>query len=79
MPKKQKLKCTFHLSECDAEIDLYEQNKSGYGTAFLNVKLPDGRWIAFKSVENVRIPMYKDTVAEVDYSVVSKESKTEGQ
>ena len=54
-------KSTFDLTECKATIQIIPSGKAdpGYGTAFLNIQLPDGRWIPFKQSEGSRVPIYK--------------------
>jgi hypothetical protein len=69
--KTKLLPWQFKLSECEAQITLIE-NQEGYGTAFLNIKFPDGRWITFKSVEGVK--MYESKVVQVSSKA---EAKTE--
>jgi hypothetical protein len=61
--KRQKYeKSTFNLSECKAIIQIIPSGKAdpGYGTAFLDILLPDGRWVVFKHVEDSRVPIYKE-------------------
>jgi len=64
MVKRKKYeRSRFDLAECKAEIMIIGAPKSkgrGYGVAFLNVTLPDGRWIPFKMQEACRVPMYKE-------------------
>lgn len=62
MPKKGKLlPYEFKLSDCEASINLIESSDDpGFGVAFLNIKFPDGRWSAFKSVEEMRVKMYEE-------------------
>lgn len=63
MNKKKLLPYKFNLSECKAELQIIEgsaKSEKGYGTVFLNIQFPDGRWIAFKSVEGMRVAMYKE-------------------
>lgn len=58
----------FDLKDCEATIQLIESSEDrGYGTAFLNIKFPDGRWISFKSIEGMRVLMYeaKNSVVEI--------------
>lgn len=63
--KKKLLPWQFKLSDCKAEINLIENSKDkGYGTAFLNITFPDGRWIAFKSSDAMRVPMYAEAPVE---------------
>ncbi len=52
----------FKLSECDADIQIIGDEHGpnrGYGTVFLNVTLPDGRWVSFRIIEGARIPLYR--------------------
>lgn len=53
-------KDTFNLSKCEASIHIVQIDETDYGTAFLNVKLPDGRWIPFKQVEGSRVPLKRE-------------------
>jgi hypothetical protein len=61
--KRQKYeRSSFDLSECKATIQVIPSGKQdpGYGTVFLNIQLPDGRWVPFKQVEGSRVPIYKE-------------------
>jgi hypothetical protein len=54
-------KWRFDLKECEAHINLVEkQDDKGYATAYLNVLLPDGRWVVFSIDANHRIPLFKE-------------------
>lgn len=53
----------FNLSECKAHINIIDASQSkgkGYATAFLNIQLPDGRWVTFEMVDAERVPLYKE-------------------
>jgi hypothetical protein len=52
----------FDLQECKVNINIIKSDRKGKGfaTAFLNLKLPDGRWITFEIVEADRVPLYKE-------------------
>lgn len=63
--KKKKVKYErwqFTLDECKTQINIIESKEKGegYATAFLNVHLPDGRWLVFTVDEAHRVPLYKD-------------------
>jgi hypothetical protein len=77
MPKKAKLlPYEFKLSDCEASLNLIESTDDpGFGVAFLNIKFPDGRWIAFKSVEGMRVVMYEKPKTEPLASDGNKETK----
>lgn len=65
--KRQKYeKTSFDLTECKCTIQIIPSGKCdlGFGVAFLNILLPDGRWIPFKQVEGSRIPIYKRGIKE---------------
>jgi len=50
----------FTLDECKTQINIIPtSDDKGYATAFLNVHLPDGRWLVFKTDAATRIPLYK--------------------
>jgi len=51
----------FSLDECKTQINIIGKGREdpGYATAFLNVTLPDGRWICFKIADDMRVPLYK--------------------
>jgi hypothetical protein len=49
---------SFDLNECKVSIQIVGDHKDEYGTygtAFLNVKTPDGRWIPFVATEGVKV------------------------
>lgn len=52
----------FSLDECKATINIISKGKNdpGYATAFLNIRLPDGRWVSFKMADDYRVPLYKE-------------------
>lgn len=51
----------FDLSECEATIQIVQNiGTTKHGTAFLNIRLPDGRWIPFKQVEGSRVPLKRE-------------------
>jgi len=51
----------FSLDECKSQINIVQsQVKDEYGTAFLNLQLPDGRWLTFKIDNATRVPIYKE-------------------
>jgi len=55
----------FSLDECKTQINIIEKSADpGYATAFLNVHLPDGRWLVFSMAEQHRVPIYKETKME---------------
>ena len=64
--KKQKYKKSqFTLEECETQINIIEKSDDkGYGMAFLNVKLPDGRWLVFTTDKAHRVPIYKKELEE---------------
>jgi len=61
--KKKKIpyeRWQFSLDECKTQINIIEKSDDkGYATAFLNVHLPDGRWLVFEMSEEHRVPLYK--------------------
>ena len=62
LPKKRKKyeRLEFDLEECKASINIIEkESEKGYGTAYLNITLPDGRWVSFKMPDCYRVPLYK--------------------
>ena len=51
----------FTLDECETLINIIEKSDDkGYGCAFLNVKLPDGRSLVFETHRDTRIPLFKE-------------------
>ena len=65
MPKPKRVKYEryqFSLDECKATINIIESKEKGVGfaTAFLNIHLPDGRWLSFEIAKPYRVPLYKD-------------------
>jgi len=60
----------FKLLECEAFIDIFPKGKEdpGFATAFLNIRLPDGRWLPFKMAEGARTCLYKPQ-SNVDESI----------
>lgn len=64
--KKEKYeRWQFTLDECKTQINIIEKSDDKkFAVAFLNVKLPDGRWLVFKTDDATRVPLYKD---EEDY------------
>ena len=64
MPKKKRERYErqkFDLKECEANINIIEKaDDKRFGTAFLNVKLPDGRWVTFEMVDCYRVPLFKE-------------------
>jgi hypothetical protein len=71
--KKQRYrKNRFDLSECKVEINIVQNsNDKDFGTAFLNVTLPDGRWIPFRAAEESRVPLLKND----DYQKMALEAE----
>jgi len=60
MNEKKYSRSTFTLDECKASINIIASSKDrGYGTAFLNIQLPDGRWATFQIAEGTRVPLYQ--------------------
>jgi hypothetical protein len=62
-PKREKYSYyEFDLKDCKIQFNIIGSGKQdpGYGTVFMNVTFPDKRWVAFKIVEGMRIPMYRD-------------------
>jgi hypothetical protein len=54
---------SFDLSECKVNIQIVGSHKDEYGkygTAFLNVKTPDGRWIAFAAFPPMKVRLDYD-------------------
>ena len=62
MKKKEKYeRWQFSLDECKTTINIITNSEDkGYGTAFLNIHLPDGRWLVFKIDEDHRVPLFKE-------------------
>jgi len=64
MTKKKREKyerCQFDLKECEAQINIIEkEDDKGFATAFLNITLPDGRWVTFKMPDCQRVSIYKE-------------------
>lgn len=60
MKSKKYARESFKLGECDACIQILPLGRQdpGFATAFLNIKFPDGRWIAFRISEGMRVPIY---------------------
>jgi len=51
----------FDLEECKVTIDIQPNPKDvSYGTAYLNIKLPDGRWLVFEVAHNYRVPLFEE-------------------
>ena len=49
---------SFDLSECKVSIQIvgnYKDEHGKYGTAFLNIKTPDGRWIPFAASDAAKV------------------------
>jgi len=64
MPKPKRVKYErdqFNLDECKTNINIIPSPTKGKGfaTAFLNIHLPDGRWLSFEIAEPYRVPLYK--------------------
>jgi len=61
MDKRKKYKRNqFTLDECKTQINIIEKSDDpGHACAFLNVHLPDGRWLVFTTDRENRIPLFK--------------------
>lgn len=53
---------TIDFSKCKVEfsiIPIGPYKKAEYGTVFMNVNFPDGRWVAFQIVDAMQVPLFK--------------------
>lgn len=63
MKKEKYERDQFSLEECKTKINIIpsKEKGEGYATAYLNVHLPDGRWLVFSIDEDHRVPIYKES------------------
>lgn len=59
--KEEYEKQRFDLSECEVEISIVQnEDNPDFGTAFLNIRLPDKRWIPHCLNVDSRVPYVKN-------------------